>query len=162
MDVRALREADHVYFAVRHQGSRHYGEIVATKQVPKRGPFDDVDKQYTIAKVRFRFDVYQEAWKGTDSVFTGFANTSLWNEEWATCAASLKVGDEPELVFTVDGGANQHVKDAGLHADSFNLRVRREGYKRPLSWRLETTVCPQNPARMVQREVKQYELTGGA
>jgi hypothetical protein len=153
-DLKALREADAVHFRVAFQNGRQFGEIVCKKTVPKNGPFDDEEKRYIIRNVRFDFDVYQKDWKGAGWILTGVASAYRWNDYWQTTTGSLREGDEPELRFCIDGSANDNVRNAGLHHDTFYLRARRDGKKAVLAWVVDWSVCPQNTARMVRRTLR--------
>jgi hypothetical protein len=163
MDLKALREADDVLFRVALEKGRHFGEIVCKKRLEKKGPFDDEERTHVIANVRFSFDVYQEDWKGSDWVLTAFADSRRWSDHWRTATAALREGDEVEMAFSVDGGANRNVRDANLHFDMLYLRARREGAQRPLEWVVDWSIGPQNTARMVRRHArKEYDLSRGS
>lgn len=76
-----------------------------------------------------------------------------------TIVTLLHVGDELSLAWVRDAGKS-YVKDAGLHWDTVDLLVRR-GDKR-LRFHLDTNVCKDNSARMIQNvraKVSQYSLT---
>lgn len=62
---------------------------------------------------------------------------------------TLRAGDEITFRFWPDCNSNDYVRRAGLHADAMFLDVKRQG-KRVACWKLESSICPDNSARMCQ------------
>jgi hypothetical protein len=147
-DLNAIRKADSVVF-------RHYQGVATIECIKRdRDEFGDKERRRDIVVAG---SISHSSWNYEDRESFSSACTSItsagFHEGWRTINAALRIGDSLKLEFRADEGTNGYVKDANLHADELWLRVERgEGAKRNrLFFLLDSTICPSNSARMVQR-----------
>ncbi len=72
-----------------------------------------------------------------------------YDHEWATIVRLLKPRDRASLIFRGDEHTNIYVREAGLHADTLHLVVRR-GRNTEMEFLLDEQITPDNSARMVK------------
>jgi hypothetical protein len=142
-DIHAIRKANDICI---HLNPRHPNGLVRLiKRKPYNPkPFDQDQEHVLTATVELshsrRDEVSAEC----------FAMAGIYRDQ--NCGVSsilmtLRAGDEITFSFYPDAHSNQYVAKAGLHADALFLHVRRNG-KRIASFEFETSVCPNNSARM--------------
>lgn len=100
----------------------------------------------------WRWDAH--GWSGGDQVDPPSCFYSAYaRDEWATIAASLRVGDTLHLEWVADNN-NGYSRDAGLHVDQVRLTAmpaKRTATTQPRVWLIGWSVCQDNSARMVRR-----------
>ena len=135
--VRELRKAQNVSFHLKSLGGT-FPECFLNAQIIR-------DPDMTL-----RVDCAAQMTSYNGQRSNGFAMIQCadLSKEWSTFAKLLKANDEIRLTWTA-GNNNQYVKDAGLHRDELRGEIWRKG--KPLySLLLDTSVCPENTARMIQ------------
>lgn len=155
----ALRGADRVAFHHRADGT---GLVCCIKRVKRPGPFGgEYDREFSF-EVASQVQMY-----GRDEAYSPdarprcFALVHRFEDHWHTVADSLRPGDVLTLRWLGNVG-NDYEKQSVTHLeghqgrrlyrDELKLSARRGEGKRArwLVWRVETSVCPDNTARMVK------------
>jgi hypothetical protein len=151
-DIRALGECDRATFHVYEDNSC----ICLHKEMEKRGPFEPKEREYRI-DLRSRvadYDDQSEPAYDRDRVYSCFASVGNYRSSpsgVAALAEFLKPGDLMFLEWVATG--NDYTKQHGVHMDYLRVIVRREkrGKSRDYEFHLETSVGPDNTARMIRR-----------
>ena len=78
--------------------------------------------------------------------------SAQYSDRWWTISSLLRVGDTLSLAFEADGYSNGITREAGVHADTLTLRIRRQGAQRDLVLLVDVSVCYDNSARMVRAQ----------
>jgi hypothetical protein len=150
-DVAAFRKGDLVSV---HLSDRHPNGVVRVVKNADRNngnPFPQ-DAEHVVDAATVTVDGYGHRGAIESGSARCFGLVYLYHGQ-STHASSvvktLREGDEISFRFYPDGLSNQYVKDAGLHADVLYLDVRRNG-KRAFEWKLVSSICPENTARMCQ------------
>lgn len=83
--------------------------------------------------------------------FTAFAweSCAQYVAEWLTIAAIIKAGDALTLHWKRDTFRTEGLESVNYHGDSLTLEVQRKDKR--LSFHVESSVCPDNSARMIRR-----------
>lgn len=145
MDIKALRNADHICFS--HNDGK--GKIRAIKVLKKPTPWEK-ERDYPI-------EVNSEFY---GSMFHSTSNFDLikafymihhapYDKVWLTIASILKPNDVLKLAWHYDGYTNGYCDKNSLHADSLHLEVLRGDKK--LEFLVSVGVCEDNTARMIRR-----------
>jgi len=152
-DLKALRQCDRAVFGTDRGESQGY--IRCVKELKKRGPFDDDEREH-----RIECEAYGTVYGGgglcdsqplRDSGRRAFE--LVYNYEHAatpfgTFAALARPGDSITLHWTGAGG-NQYEERAGLCRDSLSIEITRGKHR--FTFLLDVSVCPDNSARMISR-----------
>jgi hypothetical protein len=149
-DIYAIRNADTLAI---HLGHDHRDNGQGLVRFIKRKPYNakpfDEDKEYVLTNCK----VVMETYNGQRALETGrakcFGYVSIYHDQrtpQSSILKTLKVDDEITFSFYPDAHSNEYVRKAGLHADALYLHVRRNGKRQ--TWELETSICPDNSARM--------------
>jgi hypothetical protein len=147
-DITAIKMADHI---VVHLNATHPTGLVRLiqDQTPPV-PFARETEHNLPALVTLegRYTLYPESVTGSsvDCVSHQYVGYEGYNSV-RSIMLSLKAGDELSFAFHPDSHSNQYTKDAGLHADVLYLTVRRKD-KKVAVWTFDSTICPDNSARM--------------
>jgi len=152
IDVAAMKKADRIVF-------RHYrgeSQIEAIKEADERNPFEQV--RIVACSAKFVDYSDRKVFGPALDTFTGFEMKMHpgYDEEWLTIVSLLREGDELTLVWKRDAGSCQNFKDAGLHGDSLSLAVKRG--EKTLTFFIESSVCPDNTARMIKSVSPQFAI----
>lgn len=75
----------------------------------------------------------------------------------SSALATLRAGDAVAFQFYPDSHTNQYLEEKELHGDALNMLVFRKG-KHVATFELQTSVTPDNSARMCRVVAKQYQL----
>ncbi len=158
--MKALRQCNKVSFHHANGGAR----IVCTKEVKSSGPYEDREKSCEF-RVQSRVYCYAPNDFGTDVTKTArcFAMTHNYDHSpnsFGALLGLLRAGDELRLYWCGDGLANGYLRgvtnvttDHGqystLHGDYLEATIHRNG-EHKYTVRLETSLCPDNTARMVR------------
>lgn len=149
-DITAIRRANDICI---HLNERNPAGLV---RLIKRKPYNpkpfDTDQEHVLPAL---VQMENDSTRGDC-----FAMTGIYHDQFTGVSSILKtlrVGDELTFRFYPDGHSNQYTKDAGLHADILYLDVRRND-KRVARWEFETSICPDNSARMC-RNVREREYS---
>lgn len=144
-DITAFRKADDLCV--------HLDKSGPCVRLIKRKAYDakpfETDIEYLVTSA----GVEMYGYRNKDALANGarcFAMVRFYHDQFTPESATvktLKAGDEIIFEFHPDRHTNGYVAAAGLHADCMMLRVRRDG-KTVANWELETTICPDNTARM--------------
>lgn len=86
---------------------------------------------------------------GDEGVAFEMIHSAQYSDVWQTVVSLLRVGDALTLHFVADGDTTDYLRKAGLHGDRLDLVVRR-GEGRPMTFTLDSRVCPANTARMIK------------
>lgn len=73
-----------------------------------------------------------------------------FSELWQTFLAIARPGDDVRIIWSANGYANVHIREASLNVDSCELEIRRGAGRRTkrLRFHIDQTICPSNTARM--------------
>lgn len=154
-DVAAVRKADAICIHLNKENPAGLVRLI------RRGkPTDDrtgwTGSYVQDAEYRLPADVrvggYQSGYQeqieaGTASCFAHVSIYHFARNHVFYALRSLRAEDEIAFEFCPDYHTNGYIALAGLHADVCYLKVRRNG-KTVAEWALETTICPNNTARM--------------
>lgn len=152
-DLAALRQCDRAIFKTDRASER--GQIRCVKEVRAAGPFHDREREHLI-ECEARGNVYgdnglTDCHALRDTGRRAFALLQNYNHDahpFGTFAALARPGDIVRLKWC-GSGSNQYEKDAGLHHDSLTVEVRRGKHR--FAFLLDSSVCPDNSARMISR-----------
>lgn len=152
--LRALRTA--YGFCVHAQGESAHITIDLESSYDK--PYDDV------ARVRFAIGLYTLL---PGKVAFVSVSTARYHELWQSIVSLLRVGDKLWIIFRPDYISNGYTRAArgtgydpeykedspslyyeDLHADCADIVIERKN--QTLTFRLETSICPANGARMIR------------
>jgi hypothetical protein len=157
-DIHAIRRANDICV---HLNARHpQGLVRLIKRKPYNAKPFETDQEHILTAT-----ATMETLEGKRAFEAGtaecFAMAGIYHDQ--ACGVSsilktLRVGDELQFSFYPDGHTNQYVAASGLHADILYLHVRRDG-KRVARWEFETSICPNNSARMCKGvpDTRDYE-----
>lgn len=161
-DLEALRVADAVTFSYRPEVAgqirvrldSHNGRIFTAREQRLFGDADEMGRRRAIGVQTRMYGHGQDgttAWNLSDSAntaaYVGFQSAQYYHV-WRTIASLLRVGDMLTLSWVADNN-NDNLRAAGLHRDELFLVVRRGD--NTLHLHLQTSVCPNNTARMIRR-----------
>ena len=145
-DIAAIRGANDICV---HLNQRHpQGLVRLIKRKPYNAKPFETDQEHDLTAT-----VTMETFAGRQALESGaaqcFAMAGIFHNqrcEVSSILKTLRVGDVLEFSFYPDGNSNGYVAAAGLHADFLYLRVTRNGKRQ--CWKLISSVCPANSARM--------------
>jgi hypothetical protein len=150
LDIAALRKADDLCVHLSQRCPK--GLVRAIKRKPmltqERDPFaTDIEH---IIDAPVTLDGFCNQKLIENGTVKCFGSVGLYHSQHTPASSAIKTlraGDEIEFAFEPDGHTNGYVAAAGLHGDVLKLIVRRKG-KRVATWKLESSMCPRNSARM--------------
>lgn len=153
LDIKALKQADRWCFDYRHGESF----IRCVKEVTNPGPFDDRDKEYRIpCEVSFcglcRNDADGVMPRNCFSMTYNFQH-SIESNGMLAVLLLLRKGDTLRLHWTCDN-SNGYLADVAKHGerlyrDELAVVIRRNG-KSLCAVHIDTSLCPNNSARMIR------------
>lgn len=148
-DVYAIRHADDICVHLTAKHPKGLVRLIKRKPYYNAKPFETDQEHELHATVAM-----DNAWKHGPMVESGavqcFAMAGIYHEQQTHVSSVLKtlrVGDELRFRFYPDAHTTQYGEELGLHGDSLYLDVYRDG-KRKACFELETSMCPDNSARM--------------
>lgn len=153
MDIKAMRQADHVSFHY-HGGQ---STIVCTKKVAKAGPFDDQERKYQIlCDTEFRCHREDDNGWYDDRKPTGcFEMVYCYESSYFRPVLLLvKPGDELRLCWSANN-ANGYMRrcstpeDGRVYRDDLSVVIKRGG-KVLCHVLVDVSLCPNNSARMIR------------
>ena len=147
-DIKALKAADDVTF---HTTVGESSVIRAHKRAKLNDGWASNESYYDI-NVSDSWVDYGRSYgsNGPGEYKYAFASVSSFDEVWHTIASLLRVGDSLWLHWVVDNNS-ETIEKAGLHSDELRLVVKRANAKQALVFTVDTSICPDNSARMVRR-----------
>lgn len=147
VELAALRKADTVCFDRYWRDGDEFSKIRAIKDA-KRTEADPYAEEITVSIfVESTVRDYDASSSDRHTCFH-MIHSPQYSEEWMTIVGLLKAGDDLVLRWTA-GNSNGYLDEAGLHRDELALVVMRG--KRRMVFRIATSVCKDNTARMVRR-----------
>lgn len=148
-DVAALRKADTISFHLYHDRIGGLVSKIAATKERRRTEADPFAEDVTVnVYVGHSVRDYGDR-KATRYTAFDMIHHPQGCDWWRTIVSLLKTGDILTLVWIRDNNT-QVVKEAGLHYDSLQLRVDRGS--KSMTFKVATSVCPDNTARMVRAE----------
>lgn len=145
-DVKALRKADTVSFHTNEDGTfirASFKDDVVTKTNADLFPVRN-------NRARERQIVIDHE---SYDAFYAFAmvHTAQYSRTFQSIARLLRKGDFIALRWGKDSNTNETLRKAGLHADQLDVVIYRgKAGTDPLVFTVETSVCPDNTARMIR------------
>jgi hypothetical protein len=146
-DIYALRHADDICVHLNLQHSTGLVRLIKRKPYNAK-PFETDQEHVLTATVK----LYGH--RGRNELESGaaqfFAMRGVYHNQHTALSyllKALRVGDELEFTFWPDAHTNSYVAAAGLHADVLYLRAYRKG-RVSFDVEIETSICPDNSARM--------------
>lgn len=147
-DIHAIRHADSVCVHLNTRNPK--GLIRLIKRKPYNAKPFETDQEHVLPATA----AMDNAWKHQELVESGaiqcFAMAWIFHSQQCHVSSVLKtlrVGDELRFRFYPDAHTTQYGEELGLHGDVLYLDVYRDG-KPHARWELESSMCPDNSARM--------------